>query len=84
MNDTIFEHVGLPSGLEDNKVGVTNKNGKRLYKTPDGDLLPSVTTVTGWEKRQFFAEWRRKNPQESKRVLSVGTSLHKVMKIKIR
>ncbi len=75
----LFEHVGLPDQLMGTDLGVTNKSGKRFYKAPGGELLPSVTTVTGWEKRQFFAEWRRKNPQESKRVLSQGTSLHKVI-----
>ena len=35
-------------------------NGKRFYKTPDG-IFPSVTTVTGWEKRNFFAGWRKNN-----------------------
>jgi genome maintenance exonuclease 1 len=38
--------------------------------------LPSVTTVTGWEKQAFFAKWRKENPKESKRVLSRGNKLH--------
>ena len=41
-------------------------NGKRFYKTPDG-IFPSVTTVTGWEKRNFFAGWRKNNLEECKR-----------------
>jgi len=47
----------------------------RLYSTPDGDF-PSVTTVTGWEKRHFFAKWRKNNSEESQRVCSRGTNLH--------
>jgi genome maintenance exonuclease 1 len=54
-------------------------NGKRFYVTPSGYKYPSVTTITGWKKRAFFAEWRRKNPEESKRVLSRGTSFHYII-----
>lgn len=63
-----------------NSIDLTSKDtdGKRVYQTPDG-VFPSVTTVTGWSKRKFFAEWRRNNPQESKRVCSRGTSLHSVI-----
>lgn len=50
-------------------------NGKRFYKTPDG-IFPSVTTVTGWEKRNFFAGWRKNNLEESKRVCARGNRLH--------
>lgn len=54
-------------------------NGKRFYVTPSGYKYPSVTTITGWKKRAFFAEWRRKNPEESKRVLSRGTAFHYII-----
>lgn len=52
--------------------------GSRFYKTPSG-TFPSVTTVVGWEKQQFFAEWRSKNPDESKRVTARGTKFHKLI-----
>ena len=55
---------------------VTEPNGMRFYQTPNGNKYPSVTTVTGWEKNQFFKEWRKKNPKESKRVLRRGNDLH--------
>lgn len=54
------------------------QDGKRYYSTPGG-IFPSVTTVTGFEKQQFFAEWRKKNPEESKRVTSRGTKLHSLI-----
>ena len=47
----------------------------RSYKTPDG-IFPSVTTVVGFEKQKFFAEWRKKNPNESVRVTKRGTEFH--------
>ena len=54
------------------------KSGKRFYSTPDGEF-PSVTTVVGYGKQNFFAEWRRKNPEESRRVLARGTKLHSII-----
>jgi hypothetical protein len=52
--------------------------GSRFYETPEG-IFPSVTTVVGWKKQRFFAEWRNKNPEESKRVTSRGTKFHKLI-----
>ena len=54
------------------------KDGKRHYSTPGGDF-PSVTTVVGFKKQQFFAEWRQKNPEESRRVTSRGTKFHSII-----
>lgn len=53
-------------------------DGNRLYETPEG-IFPSVTTVVGHKKQQFFAEWRNRNPDESKRVTSRGTKFHKII-----
>jgi len=50
----------------------------RYYLTPDGKY-PSVTTVTGWEKRKFFAEWRKNNPEEAKRTVNRGNKLHSLV-----
>ena len=38
-----------------------------------------MTTVVGHKKNQFFAEWRNKNPEESKRVLARGTNFHSLI-----
>jgi hypothetical protein len=72
-----FSHVGLPDSIIE--LDTTYRNGKRWYKIPNGELFPSVTTVTGWEKRAFFADWRRKNPEESKLSLSRGTAFHSLV-----
>jgi hypothetical protein len=70
-----FQHEFVT--LKENIESVESGSGRR-YSTPDG-IFPSVTTVTGWKKRAFFAKWRRENPEESKRVLSRGTKLHSLI-----
>lgn len=59
-------------------LNTTNIDGKRFYQTPNGNY-PSVTTVTGFKKSQFFAEWRRKNPKEAVRVTNRGNKLHSLI-----
>ena len=63
------------------ELKVIETNGKREYVTPEGNKYPSVTTVTGWQKRAFFAEWRRKHPEESKYALSRGNEFHKMIEV---
>ena len=58
-------------------------DGTRMYTTPAGSL-PSVTTVVGWEKSNFFAKWRAENPKESKRVLKRGNELHSLIESYIK
>lgn len=53
-------------------------DGNRFYETPEG-IFPSVTSVVGFKKSAFFAEWRKKNPDESKRVTSRGTKFHSLL-----
>jgi hypothetical protein len=75
-----FDHAFV--NLNEEIESVETPQGRR-YKTPDG-FFPSVTTVTGWKKRAFFAKWRRDNPEESKRVLSRGTKLHSIIETYLR
>ena len=75
-----FNHAELNETFEDLKT--TNQNGSRYYETPEG-FYPSVTTVTGWEKQKFFAEWRKNNPKESRRVLNRGNKLHSLIELYI-
>lgn len=56
-------------------------NGKRYYKTPDGNLYPSVTTVTSSAKKEFLEQWRARIGEKeankiSQRASSRGTDLH--------
>tara|TARA_Y100000034_G_C6885485_1_gene406516 strand:- start:333 stop:1001 length:669 start_codon:yes stop_codon:yes gene_type:complete len=76
MEQKNFIHADKSWTIEE--LSAIEENGKRLYDSPAGKL-PSVTTVTGWEKRKFFAKWRRDNPTESKRVLVRGSLLHEII-----
>lgn len=69
-----FNHVP-PSKILEEISAVTTDDG-RYYLSPSNNKLPSVTTVTGWKKSNFFASWRRKNPQEAKRVTVRGNEFH--------
>jgi len=70
MNSKLFNHaiVDLPKG----------ERVDGFYQTPDGKF-PSVTTVVGWKKNQFFAEWRKNNPKEAVRTRNRGTKLHSLV-----
>lgn len=73
----VFKHHEPKIEFEDIPA-FTDATGIRHYNTPTG-RYPSVTTVTGWEKKEFFKEWRQKNPKESKRVLRRGNILHETI-----
>jgi genome maintenance exonuclease 1 len=76
VREKTFKHIELD--IDFDSLPVENKEGIRFYKSPNGDLLPSVTTVTGWSKREFFKEWRENpdNRRESTRCLKRGNQLH--------
>ena len=73
-----FNHILFDYTFE-NLPTTYGADGSRYYCTEDGNKYPSVTTVTGWEKQAFFAECRRKNPKEAKRVTARGTRLHTII-----
>lgn len=72
----MFTHLNTPI-LEE--LNATTTNEGRKYRRENGIEYPSVTTVVGHEKKKFFAEWRKNNPQESIRVLKRGNSVHKLI-----
>ena len=49
----MFDHVEL----EFEELKSITTSGSRVYETPDG-TFPSITTVLGRKKAQFFKEWR--------------------------
>ena len=69
--------------LGDIELNCKNKNGIRLYNVPNGDWVPSITSVTSFYNRQIFVEWRKKVGNEeadriTKRATARGTDFHEV------
>jgi genome maintenance exonuclease 1 len=79
MIEEKFITLGPPTPLDDLKV--INESGVRLYQVPNGEKYPSVTTATGWAKRDFFKKWRQdpKNKEESARCLKRGNEFHYIV-----
>ena len=68
----IFEHCNYLGDLELNKK---ETNGIRLYNLPNGDWVPSITSVTSFYNRQIFAKWReRVGIEEANRITKKATS----------
>ena len=55
----------------------------RLYQIPSGDWVPSITTVTGFFKKDKILEWRKRVGEEkanqiSRKAAARGTDFHQV------
>jgi genome maintenance exonuclease 1 len=55
----------------------------RLYNLPNGDWVPSITSVTSFYNRQVFADWRKRVGIEeanriTKKATARGTDFHQV------
>ena len=55
--------------------------GCRLYQVPNGDWVPSITSVTSFYNRQIFIEWRKRVGEEkanriTKKATARGTDFH--------
>lgn len=62
-------------------MDTVNIDGKRYYKTPDGQYYPSVTTVTSSFKKSYIEEWKKRVGEEearrvSRKATTRGTALH--------
>ena len=73
-----FNHCNYLGDLELEKK---ETNGMRLYNIPNGDWVPSITSVTSFYNRQIFAKWRAKVGIEeanriTKRATARGTDFH--------
>jgi genome maintenance exonuclease 1 len=75
-----FKHIGcdIDYDLETETI-----NGKRFYKTPEGLLYPSVTTITSQHGKDKILEWRKRVGEEeanriSTKASSRGTRVHKI------
>jgi len=75
-----FIHCNFLGDLELEKK---EKNGIRLYNLPNGDWVPSITSVTSFYNRQIFVKWRERVGLEeanriTKRATARGTDFHQV------
>ena len=73
-----FTHHNFLGELELNKK---ETNGIRLYNLPDGQWVPSITSVTSFYNRQIFVDWRKRVGIEeanriTKKATARGTDFH--------
>tara|TARA_A100001515_G_scaffold130134_1_gene117213 strand:+ start:1458 stop:2141 length:684 start_codon:yes stop_codon:yes gene_type:complete len=73
-----FIHHNFLGELELNKK---ETNGIRLYNLPDGQWVPSITSVTSFYNRQIFVDWRKRVGIEeanriTKKATARGTDFH--------
>ena len=73
-----FTHCNYLGDLELEKK---ETNGIRLYNLPNGDWVPSITSVTSFYNRQIFADWRKRVGIEeanriTKKATARGTDFH--------
>jgi genome maintenance exonuclease 1 len=75
-----FIHHNYLGDLELNKK---EQQGIRLYNLPNGDWVPSITSVTSFYNRQIFVDWRKRVGIEeanriTKKATTRGTDFHEV------
>ena len=74
----MFEHCNHLGELELEKKETP---GCRLYQLPDGQWVPSITSVTSFYNRQIFIDWRKRVGIEeanriTKKATTRGTDFH--------
>jgi len=69
--------------LGDLELEKKESDGMRLYNLPNGDWVPSITSVTSFYNREIFVKWRKRIGLEeanriTKRATARGTDFHQV------
>jgi genome maintenance exonuclease 1 len=67
--------------LGDIELSKRETPGCRLYQVPNGDWVPSITSVTSFYNRQIFINWRKRVGEEeanriTKKATTRGTDFH--------
>jgi len=75
-----FNHCNFLGDIELEKK---EANGIRLYHLPNGEWVPSITSVTSFYNRQIFIDWRKRVGIEeanriTKKATTRGTDFHEV------
>ena len=61
--------------LGDLELEKKETNGIRLYNLPDGQWVPSITSVTSFYNRQIFIDWRKRvGLEEANKITRIATS----------
>ena len=73
-----FTHHNFLGDIELNKK---ETQGIRFYNLPDGQWVPSITSVTSFYNREIFAKWRKRVGIEeanriTKKATARGTDFH--------
>jgi len=82
MQNKIFEHVEVDFGYSD--LETETKTSGRKYVTPEGNKLPSITTVLSILTRRAIMEWRKRVGEEeanriSRQAAGRGTDVHAIV-----
>lgn len=77
-----FQHVGFPKEIPNIRADTTPEG--RFYKTPEGNVYPSVTTVLGDYNKEGIQRWiERVGVEEAERIrntsASRGDAVHKII-----
>ena len=72
--------------LGDLELQKKETNGIRLYNLPNGDWVPSITSVTSFYNRQIFADWRKRVGIEeankiTRKATARGTDFHEAVEL---
>ena len=75
-----FDHCNF---LGDVELKKKETPGCRLYELPDGQWVPSITSVTSFYNREIFVKWRKRVGVEeankiTKKATARGTDFHEV------
>tara|TARA_R100000742_G_C4278572_1_gene101593 strand:- start:1372 stop:2046 length:675 start_codon:yes stop_codon:yes gene_type:complete len=77
MQRTFVNHLG------DIELEKKETPGCRLYQLPNGEWVPSITSITSFYNREKFIKWRKKIGEEkanqiTRRATTLGTDFHEV------
>ena len=81
-----FNHVNHLGDLE---LNAKHTGDIRLYNLPNGEWVPSITSVTSFYKRDTFVKWRKRIGIEeanriTKRATARGTDFHEAVEVYMR
>ena len=71
----------IENHLGDLELEKKETDGLRLYKLPNQEWVPSITSITSFYNREVFRAWRQRVGEEeanrvTKRATSLGTDFH--------